>query len=102
MSELAGLEALAVPLLKDVVVALTPEAEKVLGDLKVFVSAEADKLRTEMPQLAEQAAAHVHNIGAAVLARYQSVMDRIDGHLAGPVAAPVDPTSAVPAPPTQP
>ena len=99
MSELAGLEALAAPLVKDAVAALTPEAEKVLTDLKTFVSGEADKLRAEMPQLAEQAAVHVHNIGASLLGRYQSVMDHIDAHLTGTVSA--DPTPAVPAPQTQ-
>lgn len=98
MSELAGLEAVAAPLLKDAVVALTPEAEKVLTDLKAFVSGEADKLRAEVPQLAEQAAQHVHGMGAALLARYQSVMDRVDAHLTG--ATPADPTPAVPAPQT--
>ncbi len=100
MSEptLAAVEAIAVPLLKDAAQALTPEAEKVLADLKAFATAEADKLRTELPQLAEQAAQHVHGIGASLLTRYQSFMDRIDAHLTGAVSA--DPTPAVPTPQT--
>lgn len=97
MSEMAAVEALAAPLLKDAAQALAPEAEKVLNDLKDYVTGEADKLRAEIPALAETAASHVHDMGAALLTRYQSVMDRIDAHLTGAAA---DPTPAAPAPQT--
>lgn len=97
MSEptLAAAEAIAVPLLKDAEQALAPEAKKVLTDLKAFVSGEADKLRGDLPQLAEAAAQHVHGIGSELLGRYQSVMDWADAHLNGTAA--VDPTPAAPA-----
>lgn len=93
-------EAVAAPLLKDAVAALTPEAEKVLTDLKAYVSGEADKLRAEIPAKAEEAAQHIHDLGTSLLARYQSLMDRVDAHLTGAPAsaATADPTSAAPAP----
>lgn len=96
MSELAGVEALAAPLFKDAVQALTPEAEKVLQDVKAKLAAEADQLRAEIPAKAEAAAAHVHDVASTVLARYQSVLDWVDAKLTGGPAE--DPTPAVPAP----
>lgn len=94
-------EAVAAPLLKEAVAALTPEAEKVFTDVKTKLAEEADKLRADAPQMAEAAAQHVHDIAAAALARYQSVMDWVDEKLAGPAAAAAPgPTAAVPAPQT--
>jgi ElaB/YqjD/DUF883 family membrane-anchored ribosome-binding protein len=104
MSEptLAALAAVGAPLLKEAEQALAPEAEKVLTDLRAFVAAEADKLRTELPAVVETGVQHLHALGAGILARYQSVMDHIDAHLAGAVpasaVAPVDPTAAPEAP----
>lgn len=100
MSEptLAALAAVGGPLLKDAEQALAPEAEKVLGDLREFVAGETDKLRTELPAVVEQGTKHLHALGEAMLARYQSVMDRIDAHLGGSI--PVPPTqSAAPSVP---
>lgn len=98
MSEpvLQAAEALAAPLFKEAVAALTPEAEKVLTDVKAKLAAEADQLRAELPAKAEEAAQHVHDIASAVLGRYQSVMEWIDARVAGGAAA--DPTPAAPAP----
>lgn len=102
MSEplIAAAEAIAGPLLKQAEQALAPEAVKVLNDLKDFVSGEADKLRVELPQVVEIGVAHLHNLGAAILGRYQAVMDHIDAHLQGTLPAPVaaDPTAAPEAP----
>lgn len=92
------LAALAAPLFKDAVAALTPEAEKVLTDLKAKLAAEADQLRAEIPAKAEEAAQHVHDIGSAVLTRYQAVMDWADAKLTGTPSQ--DPTPAAPAPQT--
>jgi len=93
MSEptLAALAAVGAPLLKEAEQALAPEAQKVLGDLREFVSGEADKLRTEFPAVVEQGVTHLHNLAEAMLARYHSVMDRIDAHLGG--ATPAAPAS---------
>lgn len=98
MSEpvLQAAEALAAPLFKEAVAALTPEAEKVLADVKAKLAAEADQLRAELPAKAEQAAQHVHDIASAVLGRYQSVMEWIDARVAGTPASSVDPTQAAP------
>lgn len=98
MSEptLAALSAIAAPLLKDAETALAPEAKKVLTDLRAFMAQEQDKLRSELPQLAEQVAQHVHGIGTALLTRYQSVMDEVDAHLNGTATA-AGPTAAAPA-----
>src|SRR5436305_10746690 len=99
MSEptLAALAAIGAPLLKEAEQALAPEAEKVLGDLREFVSGEADKLRTEFPAVVEQGVAHLHNLAEAMLSRYHSVMERIDAHLGGatPSAATLAPVKVV-------
>jgi hypothetical protein len=104
MSEpvIAAAEAVAAPLLKEAEAALAPEAKKVLEDLHAFVSDEADRLRTQLPVLVQDGVTHLHNLAAEMLGRYQSVMERIDGHLTGTVtAAPAQPTAPVAVDPTQ-
>jgi len=91
-STLAALAAIGAPLLKEAEAALAPEAERVLVDLREFVSGEADKLRTQFPAVVDQGVAHLHNLAEAMLSRYNAVMDRIDGHLTGAVG-PSDPTT---------
>lgn len=88
-STLAALAAVGAPLLKEAEQALAPEAEKVLTDLRKFVSGEADKLRTEFPAVVENGVQHLQNLAEAMLGRYHSVMERIDAHLGGSVPAPV-------------
>lgn len=89
------LAAVAAPFIQEAEKALEPAAAKILADTRAFVAAQADRVRTELPGLAEQAAAHVHAVSAGVLAHYQAVTDHIDALLAGhtPVAA-SDPTAA--------
>lgn len=96
MSEptLAELASAALPAaVKEVEGALAPEAAKVLGDLREFVSGEADRLRTELPQVVENGVAHLHALGEAILNRYHSVMERIDAHLGG-VPVPTQPAAS--------
>lgn len=82
MSEMA-VEALAAPLFKEAAAVLTPEAEKVLAEVRAKLAAEADRLRAELPGKAEAAAQHVHDIASTVLGRYQSVVDWVEAKLAG-------------------
>lgn len=96
MSEptLAEMASAALPVVaKEVEEALAPEAAKVLTDLREFVAGEADKLRTELPQVVEQGTAHLHALGEAILNRYHSVMERIDAHLGGSTPAPAAPVA---------
>lgn len=109
MSE-ATLAAVAAPFIQEAEKALEPAAAKVLTDLRAFVAGEADRVRKELPALAEQAAAHVHAVSTGVLAHYQAVTDHIDAVLAGKIPAPAaapttggaaaDPTPAPEAPTT--
>jgi uncharacterized protein YdhG (YjbR/CyaY superfamily) len=95
------LAAVAAPFIQEAVKELEPAAKEVLATVRAFVAGEADRVRTELPGLAEQAAEHVHAVASGVLAHYQAVTEHIDAVLAGhtPTVAP-DPTAASPATPT--
>lgn len=101
MSE-ATLAAVATPILQEAEKALEPAAAKILADTRKFITAEADRMRTELPTLAQAAADHIHAIGSGLLAHYEAVAAHIDATLAGHTPAPVDPTAASPETPTTP
>lgn len=107
MSELAGLEAAAAPVVEAAIKALTPEAVAVVKELHDVASAEFAKLDDEFPMLLETAKTdalgalrHAESRLAAVVNAIRSKLG-IQQQLSIPSLAPAstpDPTPAVPAP----
>jgi hypothetical protein len=87
---------------------LTAEERGLFTELRDFTSAEADKVRSALPQLVEQATAYIHDMGAALLAHHSGVIGWIEDRLnvgttaaapaQAPAVAPVAPADVLPVP----